>query len=68
MLWAYSPGHSRKGAAAGPVAARVEEGDTPRTAVPAPEDSSGTVRGHFAPGLGQTDTSNETDVCSTEST
>lgn len=39
VLWLYSPGHNRKGAAAGPVGVQVEEGDSPRTAAPGPEDS-----------------------------
>lgn len=54
MLWVYSPGHNRKGAAVGPVGDQAEEGDSPHTAVPAPGDSWDTVLGHFGMGLGQT--------------
>lgn len=45
-----APGHSHKGVAAGPVGVQVEGGDRLHTAVPGPEDSWGTVLGHFGRG------------------
>lgn len=47
----YSPGRSRRDAAAGPVGVQAEVGDRPRTAGPAPEDSLDTVLGHFGKDL-----------------
>lgn len=47
----YSPGRSRRDAAAGPVGVQAEVGDRPRTAGPGPEDSLDTVLGHFGKDL-----------------
>lgn len=47
----YSPGRSRRDAAAGPAGVQAGVGDRPRTAGPAPEDSWDTVLGHFGKDL-----------------
>lgn len=46
VLWLYSPGHNRTGAAVGPVEVRAEGDGSPRTAVPDPVGSWDTVLGH----------------------